>query len=484
MKKLSLLFFFALSVVISVSCDSESKLIYPPENAVNRVMDFYLFDDGKTFLYLNSNTNRKYDFGELVLMQFDDEGDPVFKDSLLVPSISGKMAVSSDEKSVYVTTRDKSGVVKAKISGKTGSYKVEYEEGTKGDYPEILKTEKEPYALILTPDQSKLLVTHVLNGELSVIDIKKWEVTNTEKLKYGVTEILYDENSKYYLTSHKSSGKISLIEAKETIDGEFVVAVKEMPIDLPTKGYDVRSMKHSGDGTLLYAAFQNTAYEDSYTYTYDEDTAPQLVTLKLENKSLKTMNILALSGSLGEVAVFNYNTESEKEKSEETESKIKKDATETETTGETTLEEDGGTEETGDTDSADTSAAPEETGDTDSADSSAEPEETGDTGDTDTSAASEETGETQTVGRNGDLIFVSIPEDEKVVMIDSARNGIRDEISYKDDKKECNPYQLYTKNLGNTDGYLFVSCFQNDRVYIYKIDLMAQQIIKKIGVLE
>ncbi|MBO7381399.1 MAG: hypothetical protein J6U05_07015 [Neisseriaceae bacterium] len=121
MKKLFLLFFFALSVVISVSCDSESKLIYPPENAVNRVMDFYLFNDGKTFLYLNSNTNRKYDFGELVLMQFDDEGDPVFMDSLLVPSISGKMAVSSDEKSVYVTTRDKSGVVKAKISGKTGS---------------------------------------------------------------------------------------------------------------------------------------------------------------------------------------------------------------------------------------------------------------------------------------------------------------------------------------------------------------------------
>ena len=69
-------------------------------------------------------------------------------------------------------------------------------------------------------------------------------------------------------------------------------------------------------------------------------------------------------------------------------------------------------------------------------------------------------------------------------MIDSARNGIRDEISYRDDKKDCKPYQLYAKNLGNTNGYLFVSCFQNDRVYIYEIDLMAEQIIKKIGVLE
>ena len=173
-----LLVFF---VLFSASCDSESKLIYPPETLVNRVTDFYLFNDGRTFLYLSSNMNRKYDFGELVLMRFDDEGDPVFQESLLVPSISGKMTVSSDEKSVFITTRDKNGVVKAKISGKLGSYKIQYEEGTKGDYPEILKTKKEPYALTLNADESKLLVTHVLNGELSVIDTQKWEVIKTAK---------------------------------------------------------------------------------------------------------------------------------------------------------------------------------------------------------------------------------------------------------------------------------------------------------------
>ena len=87
-------------------------------------------------------------------------------------------------------------------------------------------------------------------------------------------------------------------------------------------------------------------------------------------------------------------------------------------------------------------------------------------------------------GRVGDLIFVSVSNDEKVLVIDSARNSIREEISYKDDKKDCKPYQLYTKSTGNTTGYLFVSCFQNDRVYIYGIDLMSEEIIKKIGVLE
>ena len=82
------------------------------------------------------------------------------------------------------------------------------------------------------------------------------------------------------------------------------------------------------------------------------------------------------------------------------------------------------------------------------------------------------------------MIFVSVPTEEKVLIIDSARNSVRDEISYKDDKKDCKPYQLYTKSTGNTTGYLFVSCFQNDRAYLYSIDLMAEEIIKKIGVLE
>ncbi|MBP5405918.1 hypothetical protein J6Z19_02055 [bacterium] len=426
-----LLVFF---VLFSASCDSESKLIYPPETLVNRVTDFYLFNDGRTFLYLSSNMNRKYDFGELVLMRFDDEGDPVFQESLLVPSISGKMTVSSDEKSVFITTRDKNGVVKAKISGKPGSYKIQYEEGTKGDYPEILKTKKEPYALTLNADESKLLVTHVLNGELSVIDTQKWEVIKTAKLKYGVTEILYDANSDYFLASHKSSGNISLIEAKETLD-DFVVAVKEIPIDLPTKGYDVRSMKHSGDGKLFYAAFQNTGSEDPYTNASEEDTAPQIVTLKLENNSLETVNTLALSGNLGEMAVFAYSTE--------------------------TSDDSDNSDDADDSDVLDDS---EDADDSDTADGS--------------------TSGTKAGGRIGDLIFVSVPNDEKVIMIDSARNSIRDEISYKDDEKDCKPYQLYAKNLGNTSGYLFVSCFQNDRVYIYKIDLASEQIVEKIGVLE
>lgn len=450
-----------------MSCDSDTKLIYPPDGVVNRITDFYFFDDGKSFLYLSSNMNRRYDFGELVLMEIDDEGDLVYKNSLLVPSIAGKMVVSSDEKNVFVTTRDKHGVVRAKIAGKSGSYRLQYDEGTKGDYPDILKTKKEPYALTLNEDESKLMVTHLLNGELSVIDLEEWKVIKTSKLKFGVTEILYDKNSGYFLASHRSSGNISLIEARETLEN-FVVSVLELPIDLPTKGFDVRSLKQSGDGELFYAVFQNTYNEDTYEYAYDEDTAPQIVTFKIEDKSLKIVKTLAVSGNLGEMAVLPYSSESEE-------------------SGDGTVDDSDAAEESDDDETDD-----DEIDDNDVSENQVETRAAGDSDETEEESDDEttydsdaaEADDSKTSKRIGDLIFVTVPNDEKVIVIDSARNSVRDEISYKDDKKDCKPYQVYAKSTGNTTGYLFVSCFQNDRVYLYSIDLMSEEVIKKIGVLE
>ena len=451
---------------VFISCDSDTKLIYPPDGVVNRITDFYFFNDGKSFIYLSSNMNRKYDFGELVLMEIDDEGDMVFKNSLLVPSIAGKMTVSADEKDIFVTTRDKHGVVRAKVAGKSGGYRLQYDDGVKGDSPDILKTKKEPYALILNEDESKLLVTHILNGELSVVDTEEWKVIKTSKLKYGVTEILYDKNSGYFLASHRSSGNISLIEAKENLE-EFMVKVRELPIDLPTKGFDVRSIKQSGDGEVFYAVFQNTYNEDTYEYSYDEDTAPQIVTFKIEDKKLKIVKTLSVSGNLGEMAVLPYSSEAA-ESDDEDEAAGDSDAAE---------ENDGDETDDDEIDDADVSENPVET-------RAADDETTDDDDETTDDSDTSEADENKNSQRIGDLIFVAAPTDEKIIVIDSARNSIRDEISYKDDKKECHPYQLYAKSTGNTTGYLFVSCFQDDRAYLYSIDLMSEEVIKKIGVLE
>lgn len=380
----------AITLFILVSgCDNETKLVYPPEDAVNRVTDFYFFKDGKTFMYLNSNMNRRYDFGALAIMEIDEDGELVFADSIIVPSLAGKMVVNSKESMVYVTSRDRHGIVRVKISGKSGAYRLSYIDDTDGDIPEVLKTQKEPYALILNKDEDKLFVTHLLNGEFSIVDLEKWELVETHKLKYGVTDIAYDATSGYYLTSHRSSGNITLIEPSESLSG-FNVGITETEIDIPTDGYDLRSLKASSDGVSFYASFQN------YTDDNDKDSAPQLLKFKLAGKKSTETELLeniALKGSLGEISVLPYVTGSDENEYE------------------------------------------------------------------------------------GELIFITSPGQKTLYIVDSGRDEILDQIKFD----KCEPYQTTASSTGNTTGLLLVSCFAQDTVYLYSIDVENNDLYEEVG---
>lgn len=402
MLKLLKKLFVLLAVLMLFSCNTDTKLVYPSEDVINRVTDFYLLSDNETFLILSSDMNRRYDFGRLVMMKIaeNEEGGKSIKfvDSVLVPAIAGKMAVNESETTVYVTTRDDHGLVRVSIKGEPGEYRLAYDDDTDGNIPKILETKKEPYAVIWREEDSILLVTHLLNGELSIVDGKKWEVIQDTKLKYGVTDILFDDASGYYMTSHRSSGNITLIDLHRGLENEYVVSTKEISLGLPTKGFDIRSLKKSRDGNVFYAAFQNIPDEDN---DYEEDAAPQLVTFSLENKKTNIINTFPLNGDLGEITVFPYTTGSEEE---------------------------------------------------------------------DTLFESE-------------LIFIANPSENRVRVYDPARNQVLKEISYgKDD--ECEPYQLYSKALGETSGYLFVSCFSHDLVYVYEIDLSNESLLTEIGALK
>lgn len=384
-----LLFFFFLT-----ACESKADLIVPPEDSVNRVTDFYVFKDGKSFMYLNSNLNRKYDFGRLVIMEIDSEGDLVYIDSEIVPSLTGKMAVNQDESMVYVTTRDFHGIVRLKISGKSGKYRLSYIDKTDGSVPDVLDTMKEPYAMIFSEDQSKLFVTHLLNGEFSVVDLENWELMVTKKTKSGVTDIAFDPSSGYYLTSHKSTGSITAIEADETLSG-LNIGITEVALDVPTEGIDIRSLKASSDGESVYAAFRNNT-EDS-----DIDSAPQLLKFKLTG-SKKTdgeiIETIPLKGSLGELTVFPYVTGS---------------------------------------------------------------------------------GENE---YHGELIFVAASSESEIFVIDSSKNEIIDEIKIDD----CEPYQVYSRAYDSLTGMLLISCFAQDKIVAYSIDLGSdkESFYKELGVIE
>lgn len=402
LKLLKKIFVFVL-VSLLFSCNTDTKLVYPSEDVINRVTDFYLLSDNETFLILSSDMNRRYDFGRLVMMKIAENEDGKksikFVDSVLVPAIAGKMAVDDNETTVYVTTRDDHGLVRVSIKGEPGEYRLDYDDDTDGNVPKVLGTKKEPYAVIWREEDSVLLVTHLLNGELSIVDGEKWEVIQNAKLKYGVTDILFDDVSGYYMTSHRSSGNITLIDIHRGLDNdEFSITTREVSLGLPTKGYDIRSLKKSRNENVFYAAFQNLPDEDD---DYEEDTAPQLVTFSLENKKAIVINNFPLNGDLGEISVFPYKTGSEDE--------------------ETLFE--------------------------------------------------------------SELIFIANPSENRIWIYDPTRNQVLKEMSYGNDD-ECEPYQVYSKALNETSGYLFVSCFSHDLVYVYEIDLLNDSLITEIGALK
>ena len=240
-------------ILANAGCEQDVKKAIPPDFIVNRVTDMYSMNDGRHFLFLSSNMNRKYDYGRLVMVEINDDWETTFVDSVLIPSIAGKMSVDSNENTVYVTSRDRSGVTRYRINKKDESYKFDQIDSTDGYVPSVLKTEKEPNAVIISPDGKRLFVTHIISGGLTIIDLKKWEKTETYNLRKGVTSIVFDEFSGYHIASHRESGLLSVIHSIETVS-RLIVDVAEVNLDLPTDGYDIRSIKNASDGCLLYTS--------------------------------------------------------------------------------------------------------------------------------------------------------------------------------------------------------------------------------------
>jgi len=382
-----------LTLLFFISCDDNVKRIIPPDGTVNRVTDFYMLEDNSTFLFLTSNMNRRYDYGMLVLMEIDEDGDPVYVDSVTVPSLAGKMAIDEETGLVYVTSRDLHGIVRVKISGKEGNYRLSFIDDTDGQHPSVLKTEKEPYALSFSLDKSKLFVTHLLNGEMTAVDLTNWEKMDSFKLKYGVTDFKHDPNSDYFIASHRSSGFITLIDPVQTLS-EFHVGISEIEMDLPTDSYDIRSLGIAADGLSLYASFRNLTVDE------EEDSAPQLLQFRIkDDDSLVTEVIKStpLKGSLGELAVLPYTTGADENE------------------------------------------------------------------------------------YLGELIFIASPEEKKLSIVDSSHDGIIKEISYDNN---CEPYQVYAKKTGDTTGIVFVSCYVQDRIVLYDVDVAAKEFITEKGVIE
>ncbi len=294
-----LFFLSVFFILLFFSCDYSVDKHYPPENVVARVTDTHLLSDGNYLLILNSDYNRAYDFGRLSVVKLGQSGKPTETvSSLLIEALGGKMVVSSDEKEVFVSTREFGAVHKILISRDKNnvphlSYAVN--DSLRDSSVDV---SAEPYAMTFTANGEGLLVTHLMNGELTLIDPEKMEVLNTFKLHHGISGIAYDKYSDVYLVTYRDFSELHAVRLSGTITTPDLDIFRLIP-DLPYRGTDFRDIIPSEQFPgSFYVSYRN---KDGYGEAW-----PLVFRLTVENDSVRVSGsvdwMTPVAGSLAEMA--------------------------------------------------------------------------------------------------------------------------------------------------------------------------------------
>ncbi|MCK5808590.1 hypothetical protein KAH37_06370 [bacterium] len=247
-----------LTFLMLFSCSYTVKDNVPPEDIVERVTDMHLLLDGNHLLILNSNFDRSYDYGRLSVVRLatkDKESEVV--SSILVESLSGKIAVTKDEKFVFVTTRAFGTLHKIKISYKDGVPLLSYAIDDSLD-ASSLTLSLEPYAMVFSEDEKLLYVTHLMNGELIVVDVATFKVLHTFKLLHGVSDIMHDPVTHANVVTYRDWAELSAVLPSGSVSAPGIDIFRLIP-DMPDRGVDMRDLAASTiNDSVFYATYRNT----------------------------------------------------------------------------------------------------------------------------------------------------------------------------------------------------------------------------------
>ena len=311
----SLLWLFLFLFALSGCADSIDREI-PPKGAIFSVTDMRLTADGTHLVVLSSNFKRAYDHGRVSLI--DLEAGKV-TDSLLVDSLGGRMALADDEKTLYVTTRESHSLHRISIlHDALGGLSFMYAggDGTGGTLAEsTVALAKEPYAMTLGENDRLLLVTHMLNGEVTAFQRTEGSPDTqigTFKMEKGISDIVADEQFGLFLTAHKSIAQLGVfrVTAETTgtqeTPGTLSAAVSYLDLPLPMPGIDIRDIVPSAVLPSVYYLSYRNRDDEGYEY-------PAVLSITLvESAGRLTAErrwITALEGDLGEAATVPCGTE-------------------------------------------------------------------------------------------------------------------------------------------------------------------------------
>ncbi|MFO7735480.1 MAG: hypothetical protein R6W70_04610, partial [bacterium] len=250
MKKIVLCFCF----VFFISCTYDAKDHIPGEQEIFSVSDMYLFEDGAHLMVLNSNLNRAYDYSRISILKMDEENNKnSVVSSVLLEPLGGRFIVSSDEKSVFVTTRDEGLLYKIDV--------VENSDGVvnlkKPDRSSVLEMQTEPYALAFGRDEKYIAVTHIANGEVIVVNPLNMDIKNIFKLNNSVVDVVYDKSLNVFVAVHKNKSFLTVFRLVHESDEKVSVIRSVVDIPVPTPGNGVRSVVTSENPGEYLISYRN-----------------------------------------------------------------------------------------------------------------------------------------------------------------------------------------------------------------------------------
>ncbi len=294
LKKLFLMTSFLL---IFSSCAFDITEKEPKKDDIFSVSDFYIFKDAKHALFFNSDFNLAYAHGSLSVLKLDSKNGSKVENFILTDKLGGKIIVSKDEKTVFLTSRGENLLTKLTISkDKSGTPKLSYSKKTLED--SSLELQDEPYSLCFSKDEKFVFVSDLKDGNISVVNSKTNKLEDVFKFAGGITDIIYNKFYDVYIVSYRTENFLTLFKFVSNKD-KVSISKQKLQIE-DSLGTGVFSLSQNTEDNTLFISYKNLDTLGK--------TSPQLQQLELVQDeetgefSLKTKNIVSLPEIPAEVS--------------------------------------------------------------------------------------------------------------------------------------------------------------------------------------
>ncbi|MDP8254598.1 MAG: YncE family protein [Candidatus Alcyoniella australis] len=236
-----------LASMLLVGCATEDELQQDTGDLLDNPLSVVVF--GRYALVVSANFDQSH-AGEGTIMSIDlerlEQGKGAILDRIAGPAYMGRAVVDSAGEIAYVADRAGDQILLLDVSNPSDLRWIDLD--TSDDNPSGIAAGREPFDLVLGPDEVYLYATNVSSGDLSIIDLGRRELARNMLLASGVVNLGIQPGSDYLYVTNKGLSAIVIFDvARNEFVTSFTISSGERTI-----GYDTRGIAFSPDGRWAY----------------------------------------------------------------------------------------------------------------------------------------------------------------------------------------------------------------------------------------